>query len=167
LNDSHCQSPDNRRIEHRHGKNVIIWQTEPWLFRRALFLSTAQGGCEWCGNIPNTVCHPQDSDTYGTPAYLDFRKAGCYPLCMPCSRAEHRGQVLCPRCRRQGHYCAPGDVCWSCKPEEEREKIVFKKEQRTRSRNEFNRKMYRQSHPRKVIDKKTGTWVTYGRSDSK
>jgi len=152
-------SPQNRRIAGRQARNRIIWGSDPWKWYRIVFLSAQQGGCEWCGNIPSVVAHPPGSPTYGTEDYLDFRKAGCYPLCLPCARAEYRGKVLCPRCRRQGHYCAPGDVCWDCKPEEERERILYLRDKRKHDRAAAARKRYLKYHPKKVIDKKTGKWV--------
>ena len=152
-------SPENRKINGRQSNNRIIWSTEPWKFRRLLFLSTAQGGCEWCGNIPAVVAHPPGSPTYGTPDYLDFRKAGCYPLCVPCARAEYRGKVLCPRCRRQGHYCAPGDVCWDCKPEAERERLLYLRDKRKHDKRTASQRSYRHVHPFQKIVGKDGKWI--------
>jgi len=153
-------SPENRRINGRQSNNRTIWNNEPWKFRRLLFLSTAQGGCVWCGNPPKVVCHPPGSPTYGTEDYLDFRKAKCYPLCVSCARAEYRGQVLCPRCRRTGHYCAPGNVCWDCIPEAERERLLYLRDKRKRDRSQYARTRARSFRPKKVIDNRTGKWIT-------
>ena len=152
-------SPENRRIKGRQDRHKIIWSGEPWRFKRLLFLSAAQGGCHWCGNVPSVVAHPPGSPTYGTPDYLDFRKAKCYPLCLPCARAEYRGQVLCPRCRRQGHYCAPDDVCWSCKPEAERERLLYRKDKRKQKVRQANKERYRSCFPTKKIVGKDGKWI--------
>ena len=157
-------SPENRRINGRQGKNRIIWSTDPWKWKRIVFLSAQQGGCAWCGCIPSVVAHPPNSETYGTPDYLDFAKARCYPLCLPCARAEYRGKILCPRCRRQGHYCAPDDVCWDCKPEEVRERILYLRDKRKRDRAASGRKRYQQYHPKKVI--RNGVWVTISKKPS-
>jgi hypothetical protein len=154
------RSPDNIRIEGRHENNVIIWSTEPWRFLRLLFLNHPdnRGGCVWCGNIASVVEHP-NYEFYGTPTYLRFHEAGCVPMCVPCNRAKRQGKHLCPRCRRQGHYVAgsDGEVCWDCKPEEEKERLIFRKEHRNRARNQRNRSTYRRYHPKKEV--RNGQWV--------
>ena len=155
-------SPENRRINGRQSNNRTIWNTEPWKFRRLLFLSLAQGGCQWCGSIPSVVAHPPGSPTYGTPDYLDFRKAGCYPLCVPCARAEYRGLVLCPRCRRQGCYVpanSDGDVCWDCRPAEERERLLYLRDKRKRDKKGANNSRYNRLHPTVKIVGKDGKWI--------
>lgn len=156
-------SPDNRRISGRQAVHKIIWSTEPWRFRRLLFLShpSNAGGCIWCGDLATVVEHP-NYEFYGTPDYLDFWKAGCVPMCSSCNRAKRQGKHLCPRCRRRGHYVSDGEsVCWDCKPEAERERLIFGKEHRARVKNESNRKRYRAYHPKKVI--RNGVWVQISR----
>ena len=129
------------------------------------------GGCVWCGNIAKVVCHPGTSDVYRyRDRYLDFRRSGCYPMCLSCNAAERAGKVLCPRCRQQGHYIpagvdgkGDGQVCWSCKPAEERERLIYGKEHRQRQRNEITQKKNRKYRTVKVINKQTGKWVTLSR----
>jgi hypothetical protein len=152
-------SPENRRINGRQSNNRTIWNNEPWKFKRLVFLSSFPGGCAWCGNLSQVVAHPPGSPTYGTPDYLDFRKAHCYPLCLPCARAEYRGKILCPRCRRQGHYCAPGSVCWDCIPDAERERLLFRRDQKRRERSSSGRSNYGLTHPYKKIVGKNGKWI--------
>jgi len=131
------KSPDNIRIDGRQAAHKIVWTTEPWLFLRALFLSLAQGGCAWCGNIPQVVAHPAGFKYGDLSRYYDFAKAGCYPMCVQCNNAEYAGKVLCPRCKRQGHYCPAGEVCWDCKPEE-LERVLANKDKWKRIRNRLN-----------------------------
>lgn len=161
------QSPDNIRIANRQAKNRIIWSTEPWKLRRLLFLThpSNRGGCVWCGNIASVVEH-DDWSFYGTETYIDLFAAGCVPMCVPCNRAKRRNKILCPRCRRQGHYCFPGDVCWDCRDDKEdimRRKIVRLRLRRTRDRAQYNK-----FHPTiKVVDTKTGKWVSIKRPDNR
>ena len=159
------RSPENIRIGNRHSKNIAIWDSEEWEWKRIVFLSGpwSLGGCIWCGNIAHVVEHP-NYEFYGKPEYLDFIKAGCVPMCVPCNQAKRRGKVLCPRCRQRGHYVNSSDeVCWSCKPAEERERLILGKEHRQRERNEILRKKSRKYRPVKVINKQTGKWVTISR----
>ena len=157
------RSSANIRIEGRQQAHKIQWRTEPWRFWRALFLSKAQGGCSWCGNMAAVVAHPSGY-SYGHGDYLAFELVGCYPLCVPCNNAEFQGKVLCPRCRRQHHYCAPGEVCWSCLPEEERERRMFLRDQRNRNKNTADRQRYNRSHTTvKVVNPRTGVWVSIQR----
>ena len=152
-------SPENRRINGRQSNNRTIWNTEPWKFRRLLFLSLAQGGCAWCGDIPQVVAHPPNSEYYGKPGYLDFKLSGCYPLCLQCARAEYRGLVLCPRCRRKNHYCAPGEVCWDCKPAEERERLLYLRDKKKHDKRSISQRDYRYAHPLRKIVGKDGKWI--------
>ena len=162
-------SPQNRQIVSRQSENKIIWSTEPWLFKRIVFLSSpsCRGGCIWCGNIPSVVCHPGTVEVYRSKdTYLDFRKAGCYPMCVPCNNAERKGMVLCPRCRKQGHYVpagidgkGDGKVCWTCKPADERERILFQRDQKRRDRANMDRVRYRRAHGFTKIVGKDGKWI--------
>ena len=163
------RSPANIRIENRQGRNRIIWSSEPWKFRRLLFLlhPANKGGCVWCGQPANTVCHPGTEDVYRKiELYLDFRKAGCYPMCSPCNNAERQNKILCPRCRQQGHYVpagrdgkGDGAVCWSCKPEEEKQRLKEGKECRKELRRNLERNKYWDRTLTSVINPKTGRWV--------
>lgn len=153
------RSPDNIRIDNRQAEHKIIWNGEPWRFLRALFLSRTETSlCSWCSNIASVIAHPGDF-RYDSPlwAYRDFHQAGCYPMCVPCNGAERVGKVLCPRCKRQHHYCLPGDVCWSCRPEAEREHLIYGKEHRQREKNLYDQKRRRKFHPKKIV--KDGKWV--------
>ena len=149
------ESPENRRINNRQSGNRIIWRTEPWRFLRALFLSEPgnKGGCVWCGNIAVLVEH-DDWKFYGTRDYLNFKKAGCVPMCLPCNRAKRRGLHLCPRCKRQGHYVVDGQVCWSCKSPEEREAAIYRAESRRRNRNAYNRKRAKEAYQIKKVKRR-------------
>jgi len=136
---SRSQCPEERKIEGRQAGHKIIWRTEPWGFLRLLFLSL-NPLCSWCSNIASVVAHPPGYP-YGDGSYTDFAKCGCYSLCVPCNNAEFKGKRLCPRCRQQNHYVSgTDDVCWSCKPVEERERLVFGKEHRNRRRNAYNKR---------------------------
>jgi hypothetical protein len=167
------RSQANILIENRQSANRILWSGPDWQWLRIIFLSSPEnrGGCVWCGNIAKVVCHPGTSDVYRyRDRYLDFRRSGCYPMCLSCNAAERAGKVLCPRCSQQGHYIpagvdgkGDGQVCWSCKPAEERERLIYGKEQRQRQRNEITQKKNRKYRTVKVINKQTGKWVTLSR----
>ena len=161
-------APARLRIDNRQAANRILWSGPDWQWLRIIFLSSPEnkGGCIWCGNIATVVCHPGNSDVYrDREGYLDFRRAGCYPMCPQCNNAEFHGKILCPRCRQQGHYISAGidgkgdgQVCWSCKPAEIREALVFGKEHRNRQRNKSAKDRYARAHPtvKRIVN---GKWV--------
>lgn len=161
-------SPENRRINTRQAVHRIVWSSDPWKWKRIVFLThpSNKGGCVWCGNIANVVEHDDwDAYLHGEEHYLDFFKCGAVPMCSLCNQAKRRGKILCPRCKRQGHYVhSPDEICWSCKTPEERDRILFLKDQKRRNTNLRNQKLYRAYHPKKVI--RNGVWVTISRKPS-
>lgn len=168
------RSQANILIENRQTEHKILWAGPNWQWLRIIFLSCPEnrGGCIWCGNIATVVCHPGCNDVYRNETlYLDFKRAGAYPMCGPCNNAERQNKILCPRCRQQGHYIAAGidghgdgQVCWSCKSPEEKERLRFGKEQKIRKQNEHQKDRYKKAHPtKKEVNPKTGTWVSVRR----
>ena len=142
------ESPDNRRInERKHYNTTRIWSKEPWRFLRLLFLSRHGWICSWCGNVAQVVAH-DGWDAYGKEEYYDFERTA-KPLCRSCNAAERQGKVLCPRCRKQGHYVPGNDpdaVCWTCKSPEEREAAIYRKEHRERNRNAYNQRQSKKAY---------------------
>ena len=152
--DFHVTCPQRRRIEHHDEQNQEIWASEEWKEAETLFLQENPTCCV-CGGRSEVHHHP-DLEVYGTPEYLNL--SGTLPYCNICHDGEHKGKFKCPVCGRLRSK-REGERCYACLEPGDRERIQQEKRTRIAGKNQYDRKRYRQYHPKKVIDKSTGKWV--------
>jgi len=160
VNDGHCQSPDNRRIENRREDLTEIWESEEWKIAESDGIKK-NPRCYYCRD-PTRVPHHDDYEVYGRPEYILME--GVLWLCNICHSGKHSGKFQCPICKRITSK-TEGEVCFTCLTDSDRDRIKRAEGDRNHSRNEYNRKRYRSTHSKKYIDKKTGKWVTHGRTE--
>ena len=126
--------PEAIRAEWRKAYTANVWEQEEWKQKAAMYCATFPK-CTFCGS-PTEVPHHTEIDDYGKPTYTDLTDT--IPVCNICHDGIHARKFQCPICKKL-RATVDGERCYVCLSAEEKERIVWIRERRTRERNNRNR----------------------------
>lgn len=110
-------NPQERRTRTRRNNLRKKWSGKAWQEKRAGFIKSRGGICEWCGSKDHLTVHHPQRNSYGDTVYMDFYLSGCILLCRKCHAALHAGRTLCeyPHEDGENHYrWHDADKCSYC-----------------------------------------------------